>query len=61
MILQVELAGGVVAAVAGDAAVVEDRLDAGGVVVTGRTRLRIGGSNADRQGKNHRREQAIHA
>ena len=44
--LQVELAGGIVAAVAGDAAVVEDRLDAGGVVVARRSGLRIGASNA---------------
>jgi hypothetical protein len=37
--LQVELAGGIVAAVAGDAAVIEKRLNAGGVVVTGGSEL----------------------
>ena len=44
MALQVELAGGIIAAVAGDAAAVE---------------LRIGTSNAAGQRKDHRREQAI--
>ena len=56
--LQVELAGGIVAAVAGDAAVVEDRLNAGGVVVDRRSRLRIGASNAAGQGKDHQAIQA---
>ena len=59
--LKVELAGGIVAAMAGDAAVVEDRLDVGGVIVAGRSRLRIGASNAAGDVKDHRRKQAIHA
>ncbi len=58
--LQVELAGGIVATVAGDAAVVEDRLDAGRVVVARRSGLRIGASNADGQGNDHRSKHAIH-
>src|SRR5450755_2889547 len=61
MALQVELAGGVVAAMAGNAAAVEDRLDASQVFVTGRSCLRIGASNAAGQGKNYRRQQAIPA
>lgn len=59
--LQVELAGGAVAAVAGDAAAVEDRLDAGRVIVAGRSRLRIGASNDAAEGQDRRRKQAIHA
>jgi hypothetical protein len=57
--LQVELAGSVVAAVAADAARVEDRLDVGRVNVIGRLRVCV--SNAAAQGKDHRCEQAIRA
>src|SRR4029453_3241163 len=59
--LKVELAGGIVAAMTGNAAVVEDRLDVGGVIVAGRSRLRLCPSNAAGDVKDHRRKQAIYA
>src|SRR6476659_4993619 len=44
--LKVELTGCIVAAMARDAAIVEDWLNVGGVVVARRSRLRIGAWNA---------------
>ena len=48
--LQIELARGIEAAVAGDAAAVEDRLDAGAVVVVGGSGLRMGALVCPRRG-----------
>ena len=54
--LKVELAGGIVAAMAGDAAVVENRLDVGGVLIARSSRgLRIGAWNTAGKMKDHPR------
>jgi len=58
MILQIELAGSIETAVACNAAIVEDRLNAGEVLITSSGGLRMGLLNAPCWYKNDRRKQA---
>src|SRR5262249_56937248 len=56
--LQVELAGGIVATVARDASLVENRLDVGDIVVASGRGLRLNALNASDEKKKNRRQKA---